>query len=79
MEPWQAIWAPKGTPKDVIAKLNGAVVAALSDPAIRQKFADQSYQLTPRENLTPEYLAEFHKGQIEKWWPIIKAAGIKPG
>jgi tripartite-type tricarboxylate transporter receptor subunit TctC len=79
MEPWQAIWAPKGTPKDVIAKLNGAVVAALSDPAIRQKFADQSYQLTPRENLTPEYLAQFHKGQIEKWWPIIKAAGIKPG
>ena len=45
MEPWQAIWAPKGTPKDVIAKLNGAVVAALTDPAIRKKFAEQSYEI----------------------------------
>ena len=79
MEPWQAMWAPKGTPKDVIAKLTGAVVAALSDPAIRKKFADQSYELTPREDLTPEHLAAFHKSEIEKWWPIIKKAGIKPG
>jgi tripartite-type tricarboxylate transporter receptor subunit TctC len=78
MEPWQAIWAPKGTPKDVIARLNGSVVAALDDPAIRKKFAEQSYQLTPRENLTPEFLAKFHKQQTETWWPIIKAAGIKP-
>jgi len=78
MEPWQALWAPKGTPKEVIVKLNGAVVAALDDPAIRKKFAEQSYNLTPRENLTPEYLAKFHKEQIEKWWPVIKAAGIKP-
>ena len=79
MEPWQAIWAPKGTPKDVIAKLNGAVVSALSDPAIRKKFAEQSYELTPREQLTPEYLGTFHKAETEKWWPIIKAAGIKGG
>jgi tripartite-type tricarboxylate transporter receptor subunit TctC len=79
MEPWQAIWAPKGTPKDVIAKLNGAVVSALSDEAIRKKFAEQSYELTPRENLTPEYLAKFHKSEMDKWFPIIKAAGIKPG
>ena len=79
MEPWQAMFAPKGTPKDVIAKLNGAVVSALSDPAIRAKFAEQSYVLTPRENLTPEYLARFHKSEIDHWWPIIKAAGIKGG
>jgi len=79
MEPWQAMWAPKGTPKDVIAKLNSAVVAALSDPAIRKKFADQSYELTAREDLTPEFLAAFHQGEIEKWWPVIKKAGIKPG
>ena len=79
MEPWQAIWAPKGTPKDVIAKLNGAVVSALSDGAIRQKFAEQSYELTPREQLTPEYLSAFHKGEMDKWFPIIKAAGIKGG
>ncbi|MEA2979251.1 MAG: putative tricarboxylic transport rane protein [Alphaproteobacteria bacterium] len=79
MEPWQAIWAPKGTPKDVIAKLNAAVVSGLSDPVIRQKFADQSYELTPRDKLTPEYLAVFHKGEMDKWFPIIKAAGIKDG
>jgi tripartite-type tricarboxylate transporter receptor subunit TctC len=79
MEPWQAIWAPKGTPKDVIAKLNGAVVSALSDEAIRKKFAEQSYELTARENLTPEYLAKFHKSEMDKWFPVIKAAGIKPG
>jgi len=78
-EPWQGMWAPKATPKDVIAKLNAAVVSALTDPAIRKKFADQSYELTPREQLTPEFLAQFHKSEMDKWWPIIKAAGIKAG
>ena len=73
------MWAPKGTPKDIITKLNGAVVSALSDPAIRKKFADQSYDLTPREQLTPEHLAAFHKAEMDKWFPIIKAAGIKGG
>ena len=77
VEPWQAMFAPKGTPKDVIAKLNGAVVSALDDPAIRKRFAEQSYVLTARENLTPGYLAKFHQAEIAKWWPIIKAAGIK--
>ena len=67
----------KGTPKNVIAKLNEAVVNALADPAIRQKLADQSYEVGPREEQTPEYLRAFHKAEIEKWWPIIKAAGIK--
>jgi tripartite-type tricarboxylate transporter receptor subunit TctC len=75
--PWQAIWAPKGTPKDVVGKLNAAVVHALGDPAIRAKLADQSYEVGPPEQQTPEYLAAFHKAEIEKWWPIIKAAGIK--
>ena len=78
-EPWQGMWAPRGTPKDVIAKLNAAVVSALSDPVIRKKFADSSYELTPREQLTPGYLAQFHKAEMDKWWPIIKAAGIKGG
>jgi tripartite-type tricarboxylate transporter receptor subunit TctC len=77
IEPWQAMFAPKGTPKDVIAKLNSAVVVALSDPAIRKRFADQSYRITRPENLTPAYLAAFQKAEIEKWTPIIKAAGIK--
>jgi tripartite-type tricarboxylate transporter receptor subunit TctC len=79
MEPWQAIFAPKGTPKDVIDKLNASVVGALADPATRKKFADQSYELPPRDQQTPEYLAKFQKAEIDKWWPIIKAAGIKGG
>jgi tripartite-type tricarboxylate transporter receptor subunit TctC len=79
MSPWQAIWAPKGTPKEIIAKLNGAVVSALADPGIHKKFNDQSYEVAPREEQTPEYLAKFHKSEINKWWPIIKAAGIKAG
>jgi tripartite-type tricarboxylate transporter receptor subunit TctC len=79
ISPWQAIWAPKGTPKDIIAKLNEAVMHALSDPAIRKKLADQGYEIGPREQQTPDYLAAFHKAEIEKWWPIIKAAGIKGG
>ena len=78
ISPWQAIWAPKGTPKDVVAKLNAAVVHALHDPDIRKKLAEQSYDIGPREEQTPEYLGAFHKAEIEKWWPIIKAAGIKP-
>ena len=77
MEPWQAMWAPKNTPKDVIAKLNGAVVSALTDEGIRKKFAQQSYVLSSREQLTPEYLAKFHKAQMDFWFPVIKAAGIK--
>jgi tripartite-type tricarboxylate transporter receptor subunit TctC len=78
-EPWQGMWAPAGTPKDVLVKLNAAVVSALTDPAIQKKFADQSYELTPKQNLTPEYLAKFHKDEMDKWFPIIKAAGIKAG
>jgi tripartite-type tricarboxylate transporter receptor subunit TctC len=77
MSPWQAMYAPKGTPKEVIAKLNAAVVSALGDPAIRQKFAAQGYILSTREQLTPEYLAKFQREEIAKWWPIIEAAGIK--
>jgi tripartite-type tricarboxylate transporter receptor subunit TctC len=77
ISPWQAMWAPKGTPRDVIAKLNGAVVSTLNDPAIRNKFAEQSYEVGTREEQTPEYLGKFHKAEIERWWPIIKAAGIK--
>lgn len=77
MSPWQAIFAPKGTPKDIIARLNGAVVSALSDPAIRQKFAEHGYILSTREQLTPEFLAKFQREEIAKWWPIIEAAGIK--
>ncbi len=74
---WFALWAPKGTPKDVVATLNAAVVDTLNDPTIRQKLVDQSMEILPPEQHTPEALGAFHKAEIEKWWPIIKAAGIK--
>jgi tripartite-type tricarboxylate transporter receptor subunit TctC len=74
---WQAIWAPKGTPKNVIAKLNAAVVDALADPAVRSRLAVLGQEIFPREQQTPEALRAYHKAEIEKWWPIIKAANIK--
>jgi tripartite-type tricarboxylate transporter receptor subunit TctC len=74
---WHAIWVPKGTPRDIVAKLNGALVSTLADPALRQKLVELSQEIFAREQLTPEALLVFHKAEIEKWWPIIKAADIK--
>jgi tripartite-type tricarboxylate transporter receptor subunit TctC len=74
---WYSLWAPKATPKTIIAKLNAAVVEALADPAVRTRLADLGQQIPPREQQTPEALAVLHKAEIEKWWPIIKAANIK--
>ena len=75
---WQAMWAPKGTPKDVIMALNAAVVAALADPAVRTKFAELGQVIPPRAEQTPEALGALRKAEADRWWPIIKAAGIKP-
>jgi tripartite-type tricarboxylate transporter receptor subunit TctC len=74
---WSALWAPKGTPKNVIGTLNTAVVDALTNPAVRQRFADLGQEIFPRVQQTPEALYAHQKAEIEKWWPIIKAAGIK--
>jgi tripartite-type tricarboxylate transporter receptor subunit TctC len=76
MSGWFGFWAPKGTPKDVIAKLNAATVEALADPAIQKRFTELGLDVAPRAQQTPEGLASFQKAEIEKWWPIIKAAGI---
>jgi tripartite-type tricarboxylate transporter receptor subunit TctC len=74
---WFGFFAPRGTPKDVIAKLNAAMVQALADPAVRARFTDLGLDVASREQQTPEGLAAFHRAETEKWWPIIKAAGIK--
>jgi tripartite-type tricarboxylate transporter receptor subunit TctC len=76
MSGWFGFWAPKGTPKDVIAKLNAATADALADPALQKRFSDLGLDVAPREQQTPEGLAAFQKAEIEKWWPIIKSAGI---
>jgi tripartite-type tricarboxylate transporter receptor subunit TctC len=74
---WFALWAPKGTPKDIIGRLNAAVVDALADPAARARLHELGQEIPPREQQTPEYLGALHKAEVEKWWPIVKAAGIK--
>jgi tripartite-type tricarboxylate transporter receptor subunit TctC len=74
---WQGLWVPKGTPKDIIAKLNAAVMDALTDPTVRARLADLGAEIFPRDKQTPEALGAFQKAEIEKWWPIMKAAGIK--
>jgi tripartite-type tricarboxylate transporter receptor subunit TctC len=74
---WHGIWMPKGTPKPIIEKLNGAVVDALADPAVRAKLAELGQEIYPRDRQTPEALAALQKADIEKWYPIIKAADIK--
>jgi tripartite-type tricarboxylate transporter receptor subunit TctC len=74
---WHALWAPAGTPPDIVAKLNAAVVAALADPQVRARFADQGQEIFPRDQQAPAALDSYHKAEIERWWPIIKALGIK--
>jgi tripartite-type tricarboxylate transporter receptor subunit TctC len=74
---WQGLWAPKGTPKDIIARLNTAVMKAFSDPIIRQRLVELGQEIPQLDQQTPEALRAFQKAEIEKWWPIIKAANIK--
>ena len=74
---WHGMWAPKGTPKDIIATLNSAIVTALANPGLQQKLIDLGQEIPPRDQQTPEALSAYQKAEAEKWWPIIKAANIK--
>jgi tripartite-type tricarboxylate transporter receptor subunit TctC len=74
---WHAVWAPKGTPRSIIGKLNSAVAAALADPGTRRRLADLGLNVSPPELQTPEALAALHRAEAEKWWPLIKAANIR--
>jgi tripartite-type tricarboxylate transporter receptor subunit TctC len=78
MSGWFGFFAPKGTPKDVIAKLNGAMMQALADPAVRARFVELGLDVASPQQQTPEGLATFHKAEIEKWWPVIRALNVKP-
>jgi tripartite-type tricarboxylate transporter receptor subunit TctC len=74
---WNAVWAPKGTPAEVVMKLNKAIVSAMADPAVRQRLADLGQEIYPPDMQTPEALGAFQKAEIEKWGPIITSANIR--
>jgi tripartite-type tricarboxylate transporter receptor subunit TctC len=75
---WCALWVPKGTPREIVARLSTAVRETLSDATVRQRLAALAIEIPPPDMLGPQPLAAFHKAEIERWWPIIKAANIKP-
>lgn len=74
---WHGIWAPKNTAKAVVDKVNAAVVAAFANPNVQKRIADLGQTIPPRDQQTPAALAAFHKAEVDKWWPIIRAANIK--
>src|SRR5947207_6345568 len=74
---WHGLWVPHGTPKDVIERLTAAAQEALADPAVQKRLAELGQEIPPREQQTPEGLGSYQKAEIEKWWPIIKAANVK--
>ena len=77
MSVWNGFWAPKGTPRDVIARLNAAVVNILAEPQLRRRLIDLAYEIPPPAQQTPEALGALQRAEIAKWWPIIKAANVK--
>jgi tripartite-type tricarboxylate transporter receptor subunit TctC len=74
---WTGLWAPKGTPRDVIAKLATVTKEALADPVVKQRLTDIGFEIVPADQQTPEALAAYQKAEIEKWWPLAKAANLK--
>jgi tripartite-type tricarboxylate transporter receptor subunit TctC len=76
---WSGLWAPKGTPDDIVAKLNAALREALADPSVLKRFGDLGLDAAPANRQAPQALRAHQKAEAEKWWPMIKAAGVKPG
>jgi tripartite-type tricarboxylate transporter receptor subunit TctC len=74
---WYGLWVPKGTPKDIIAKLNATMVQALADPAVKERLTELGIEITPLAQQSPEALRAYQKAEAERWWPIIKAANLK--
>jgi len=74
---WYGLWVPKGTSKDIIAKLNATMVQVLADPQVKQRFGELGIEITPLAQQSPEALRAYQKAETERWWPIIKASGIK--
>jgi tripartite-type tricarboxylate transporter receptor subunit TctC len=74
---WSGLWVPKGTPKEIVARLNAATVEALNDPAVRKQLENLGLQMPSQDQLSPEALGAWQKAEIAKWWPIIRAADVK--
>jgi tripartite-type tricarboxylate transporter receptor subunit TctC len=74
---WHGLWMPKGTPKEIITKFSGAIMDAMDDPTVRLRYAEMGLVVPLRQQRTPEALRSLHKAEIDKWWPIIRAANIK--
>jgi tripartite-type tricarboxylate transporter receptor subunit TctC len=75
---WSGLWVPKGTPKDIVGKLNEAVRAALDDPAVQKRYAELGLEPPAPAQRTPEALRAHQRAEVAKWWPVIKAANVKP-
>ena len=73
---WNGFWAPSGTPDQVVAKLNAAVVESLAAPELRQRLIDLAYEMPSRDQMAPQALGALQRAEIGKWWPIIKAAKV---
>jgi tripartite-type tricarboxylate transporter receptor subunit TctC len=74
---WHGMWAPKGTPKEIVAKLSAAAMHALAEPSVKQRLSAVGHDVMPPDQQSPAALAAYHKAEIAKWWPIIRASGLK--
>jgi tripartite-type tricarboxylate transporter receptor subunit TctC len=74
---WSGLWVPKGTPKEIVTRLNAVAVEALNDSSVRKQLENIGLQMPPKEQLSPQALGDWQKAEIAKWWPMLKAANVK--